>query len=181
MEGFAYGIEMSLQKTKGKTTGELNYTFSSSQRKTTSQLFNNKINNGQYFPANYDRPHLLNFNLTHRTGKKWHYAAFFTYQSGRPVTIPIGQFSINEDRFIQYSNRNAHRLSDTHRLDLSATYTPRRENKKWIGSWSFGVYNVYGRKNAFSLYSRFSNNRLRTYQFSVLGAAIPFVTYNFNF
>ncbi|PTL98731.1 MAG: hypothetical protein DA394_08160 [Candidatus Arcticimaribacter sp.] len=182
VDGFSYGIEATIHKTKGKTTGQLNYTFSTSQRKSKPNAHSSEqINDGTYFPSNFDRPHILNLNLSHQLNTKWSVNANFTFQSGRPNTIPIGKYTLERTQFIQYSDRNAYRLNNSHRLDLSATYTPLGENKKWKGSWSYGVYNAYGRKNAFSVYSRLTNEQLRSYQFSVLGAPIPFITYNFKF
>ena len=91
-------------------------------------------------------------------------------------------FEIGGNQFFTYSDRNAYRLKDTHRLDLSFTYTPEQpKDRNWQGSWVFGVYNAYSRKNAFSTYSSLRNNQLKTFQFSVIGAPIPFVTYNFKF
>ena len=182
VDGFSYGIEASIHKTKGKTTGELNYTFSTSQRKSKPDAHSSEqINNGDYFPSNFDRPHIINLNLSQQLNKKWNVNAHFTFQTGRPVTIPIGEYTIEGSQFIHYSDRNAYRLNDSHRLDLAVTYTPLREHKKWKGSWSYGVYNLYGRENAFSIYSRFFNQELLSYQYSILGAPIPFITYNFKF
>jgi len=124
------------------------------------------------------------FNLTtnYVLNKKWGIGGFFTYQTGRPTTYATGKFVVNGNQHFTYSNRNAFRLKATHRLDLSFTYTPtKKPNKKWSGNWVFGVYNVYSHKNAFSVYSKLKNNQLKTFQYSVIGAPVPFITYNFKF
>jgi len=181
-KGFAYGLELTAHKNKGKLTGNVNYTYSVSKRKTVSDFSAERINNGAYFPSNYDRPHLFNFTANYRLSKKWEIGTFFTYQTGRPVTQPNGRLIFDGDSFLTYSNRNAFRVPDTHRADISFTYTPKgNSGTSWQGSWNFGVYNVYGHKNAFSINSIFENNTLKTAQISFIGAPIPFVSYNFKF
>lgn len=180
--GYAYGIELGAFKNKGRLTGNANYTYSVTKRKTVSRFSSENINNGTYYPSNYDRPHLFNLTASYKWNKKWNFGAFFTYQTGRPTTYATGKFIVDNKPFFTYSDRNAFRLKDTHRLDVSFTYTPeKKEGRKWSGNWVFGVYNVYNRKNAFSVYSKLTNNQLRTFQYSVIGAPIPFVTYNFKF
>ncbi|NQY06131.1 MAG: hypothetical protein HRT68_08105 [Flavobacteriaceae bacterium] len=181
-KGYAYGLEFGVYKTKGRFTGNANYTYSVTRRRTTSPFNSININNGDYYPSNYDRPHLFNITGNYRFSKKWKVGAFFTLQSGRPTTYATGKFIIDGVQFFTYSDRNAFRLNPTHRLDLSFTYTPtKKENRKWSGHWVFGVYNAYGHKNPFSVYSNLRDNQLRTFQYSIIGAPVPFVTYNFKF
>ncbi|CAM1334706.1 TonB-dependent receptor plug domain-containing protein [Tenacibaculum aestuariivivum] len=193
-KGYAYGTEFSVHKTKGKLTGNLNYTYSVSKRKTVSEFSSENINNGAYFSSNYDKPHIFNATANYKFSDKWTMGTFFTFQSGRPTTIITGRgvYGDNQDETVfTYSDRNAYRMQNTHRLDVSLTYTPvKKTTSKWQGSWSFGVYNIYGRKNAFSNYYTFSNKQnqnvgisktLNKKQFSMFGAPIPFVTYNFKF
>ncbi|WP_242204923.1 TonB-dependent receptor [Aestuariivivens insulae] len=182
--GYAYGLELGAYKNKGKLTGNINYTYSVSKRKTVSNFPSENVNGGAYYPSNYDRPHLINITGNYRLGKKWELGTFFTYQTGRPITQVTGRLTDRDSNtsYFTYSNRNAYRIPDTHRLDLSFTYTPDNKARRWQGSWSFGVYNVYANENAFSVYSTFNNNKkVKTYQFSVIGAPIPFITYNFKF
>lgn len=181
-KGYAYGLELSAHKTKGKLTGNVNYTYAVTKRKTTSAFASDNINNGNYFPSNYDRPHIFNLTSNYAFNKKWSVGTFFSFQSGRPTTYATGKFVVDGNQHFTYSDRNAYRLKPTHRLDLSFTYTPvKKEGRKWSSNWVFGVYNVYARKNAFSVYSTLRNNQLRTFQYSVIGAPIPFITYNFKF
>lgn len=181
-DGYSYGLELGIFKTKGRVTGNANYTYSVTRRKTTSKFLSENINDGKYYPSNYDRPHIFNLTANIKLSKNWSLGTFFTYQTGRPTTYTIGKFELDGKQFFSYSDRNAYRLKDTHRLDISFTWSPeRKKDKWWSGSWVFGVYNVYSHKNAFSTYSSMKNNKLKTYQFSVIGAPIPFVTYNFKF
>ncbi len=181
-KGYAYGTEFTLHKNKGKITGNINYTYSVTKRKTTSEFVAENINGGDYYSSNYDRPHILNITTNYRIGKKWSFSSFFTYQTGKPYTKPTSRIRINGIEYLSYSDRNVHRLLNTHRLDISFTHTPKgNPNTKWKGSWNFGVYNVYGRENTFSRYSTFNISQLKTFQFSIIGSPIPFITYNFKF
>ncbi len=181
-EGFSYGLELAAHKNKGRLTGNVNYTYSVSKRKTKSNFSSEQINNNTYFPSNFDRPHIFNITANYKLSKKWEVGAFFTYQTGRPITQPNGRLTLDGDSFITYSDRNAFRISNTHRADISFTYTPTDNPKtNWKGSWNFGMYNVYGRKNAFSVNSVFDDNQLETSQISFIAAPIPFISYNFKF
>ncbi|WP_282080464.1 TonB-dependent receptor [Aquimarina algiphila] len=181
-KGFSYGLELTVHKNKGRLTGNANYTYAVSKRKTKSNFPSEQINNNAYFPSNFDRPHILNITANYKLSKKWEMGAFFTYQTGRPTTLPNGRLSINGDSFLTFSDRNAFRVPDTHRADISFTYTPTGNPKtNWKGSWSFGLYNVYGRKNVFSVNSTLDDNKLETGQISLIPAPIPFISYNFKF
>lgn len=183
-DGYAYGAELAAYKNKGKLTGNLNYTYSVTKRKTISPFNSENINGGNYYPSNYDRPHILNLNANYQLTEKWSVGTFFTYQTGRPTTLATGRFRVDGINYFSYSDRNAFRLPAVHRLDVSFTFLPTgNPDTKWESSWNFGVYNFYGRKNAFSTFSTFNENTnaLQTFQFSVIGSAIPFVTYNFKF
>ncbi len=181
-KGFSYGLELAAHKNRGRLTGNANYTYSVSKRKTKSNFAAEQINNGAYFPSNFDRPHIFNVTANYKLSKKWEVGTFFTYQTGRPITQPNGRLRFNGDSFLTYSDRNAFRIPNTHRADISFTYTPTGNPKtNWKSSWSFGLYNVYGNKNAFSVNSIFNDNVLRTAQLSLIGAPIPFISYNFKF
>ena len=181
-KGFAYGIELAIHKNNGPLKGSLNYTFSRAKRKTEAKYVFDNINNGDYFPSNFDRPHMVNLTTNYKLNKKWGVGLFFTYQTGRPLTRPTGKLDVNGETFFTFSDRNAYRVPDTHRMDFSVNYNATgNPDTAWKGSWSFGLYNVYGRKNTFSEFTIYEDNKVRNFQFSVLGGAYPFITYNFKF
>ena len=186
-QGYAYGLELSANKTKGKLQGEVNYTFARTLRHTTNPQGQENINQGNDYPSNFDRPHILNLTANYTLGKKWQANLGFTFQSGRPYSATIGQFQLKNRWLLAYSNRNAYRLPPTHRLDLSLSYQPRKNktNKRWKNTWNFGVYNLSGAKNPFTRFAQIDTSNaipsLRHYQFSVIGAPIPFINYNFKF
>lgn len=187
--GRAYGIELMLNKTKGQLTGWAGYTYSRTERLVNGPSIREKINNGKYYPSNYDQPHKINWVASYDANKRWTFSANFTYTTGRPITYPDGGLWL-EGKFVPlYIYRNQNRIPDYHRLDIAATWTPaKRTQKKWEGSWNFTLYNVYARQNAYSVYFRpkllygtYSSRATEAVKLSILGSIFPSVTYNFKF
>ncbi|MCB0706166.1 MAG: TonB-dependent receptor [Saprospiraceae bacterium] len=181
--GRAYGLELSIKKNTGKTRGRLSYTWSRSLRQTPGEDGTVKINQGDWFASSFDQPHSLKLTLSQQVNRRHTFAANFVYNSGRPITVPIGNFFAGPTPIPLYSDRNAFRIPAYHRLDLS--YTIRRNavrTQRYKGSLTFSIYNVYARKNVFSIFfERDVTTTVQAYKFSVLGAALPAITYNFEF
>jgi hypothetical protein len=149
-KGWSYGMEFMVKKNIGATTGWLSYTLAKTQRKIPG------ISEGNAYSPRYDRRHDLSLVLVHKLSEKVSLAGNFIYSTGAAVSFPIAKYSINGAviDFYDNANRNADRMPSYHRMDLSLTYTPQRKHKKWEGSWNFSIYNVYNRKNPFSIYFR---------------------------
>lgn len=192
--GRAYGAEILLRKQTGKFTGWIGYTISRSERKVKGPTRETTINDGDWYASNYDKLHDLSIVANYTFNEKWDVGATFIYQTGRPYTPPEGKYEFEDITIPIYTKRNNQRIPDYHRADISATYTPaRKENKRFYSTWSFGVYNVYARKNAYSIFFQpestsfnapeLSNDYSRTQavQLSIFATAIPFITWNFNF
>jgi len=185
-ESRAYGLEFLLRKNKGKFTGWLSYTLSKSEQRVEGRTaIETGINNGNWYNTPYDRTHDISLTGSYKLSNKWQFGTNFIYQTGRPANFPSGQYQFEDTIIPVYVNRNAERLPAYHRLDLSATYTPRKsrtKNRKFKGEWAFGIYNVYARKNAASI--TFSRNE-ETYQNEAIKTSIfgfmPGITYNFKF
>lgn len=179
----AYGLEVLLRKNTGKLTGWIAYTLSTSQMQTPGRTPEESgINNGDWYNTTYDKPHDLSISATYAASPKWTFGAIFNLQSGLPTNYPVGKYNYLGESVAVYSKRNEYRLPTYHRLDLSATYTPQRQNKRWKSEWTFGIYNVYNRKNAVSVSFRenkdtHANEAVRLSIFGI----IPSVTYNFSF
>lgn len=176
--GYGYGIEFLVKKTRGKFTGWASYTY--------ARTFNEipGINNGNAYPAHYDRPHdfgiILNYNVSRSIslGLNW------VYLTGQPVTFPVGRFNYGNNIIPVYSERNTYRLPDYHRLDLSFTWSQKyKPNKKWYNEINVSLYNVYNRKNPWVI--NFLNDPDQpnvTYaEMIYLFGIVPSVTYNFSF
>lgn len=185
-DGRAYGAEFLLEKKQGALTGWLGYTLSRTERIVDGGTRETRINNGQWYPANYDKLHDLNLVANWSISKAWEVGGNFAYQSGRPITYPDSRAEFEGMYFPVYSNRNGARTPTSHRLDLSATYTmgTKKAQKDWESSLAFGAYNVYGRRNPYSIFFRadFSQpTNVQAYRLSIFGSIIPYFTYNFNF
>ncbi|MCF1420896.1 TonB-dependent receptor [Mangrovimonas futianensis] len=183
-EARAYGLEVLFRKNKGNLTGWLSYTLSKSEQRTLGGNAGGPgINNGDWYNTPYDRTHDISVTGMYKLNDKWTFSSNFIFQTGRPVTYPNGQYEYEGLSIASYSNRNEDRLPSYHRLDLSATLTPRKNaGRKWKSEWVFGIYNVYNRRNAASI--SFSQNRQtgmnEATRISIFGA-IPSVSYNFKF
>ncbi|MCL8537693.1 TonB-dependent receptor [Chryseobacterium gallinarum] len=175
-KGRAYGLELIAKKKSGKLTGWISYTLSKTERKI------NGINNNDWYNARMDKTHDLSVVATYQLNPKWSVSGLFVYSTGNAVTFPTGKYELNGQTVFQYSNRNADRMPAYHRMDLSATYEP-ESNKRFRGSWTFGIYNLYGRENAYII--NFEDNpdnpgTTRAMQTSLF-RWVPNITYNFKF
>ncbi|MBO0952868.1 TonB-dependent receptor [Fibrella forsythiae] len=179
----AYGLEVMVAKKKGELTGWINYTFSRTLNQVAGGVDpQQQINRGDWYRANYDRPHSLNMSLTINQGRTHSFSFTFSYSSGRPYTAPEGFIRYQDRTYPYYNERNQYRLPDYHRLDFAWNiYNPSMKNRRWQGHWTFTVYNLYGRKNVYSIFYRTEGQATNPYQLSIFGAPIPSLTYNFEF
>ena len=179
----AYGAEVMLTKKKGELTGWLNYTYARSLNQVyEGPSVEQNINGGQFYRANYDRPHTLNASITIDVDKHNSFGFTFAYSTGRPYTAPTGFVTLNDVQYPYYGERNEARLPDYHRLDFAWNiYNPSMRDRRWQGRWAFTVYNVYGRSNPYSIFFRTENGKTNPYQLTVFGAPILSLAYNFVF
>lgn len=177
-DGRAYGAEFYVKKTKGKFNGWISYTLSRSERKIEG------INNFDWYPARFDRTHNLSIVAFYQLNDKWQLSSNFTLTSGTPATYPTNGFFFQGQYIPQNANneRNANRIPTYHRLDLSVTYKPFNEpNDWWKGEWVFAIYNVYNRRNPYSVFPQVNDGVPQAIRLSIIGSIVPSITYNFNF
>lgn len=192
--GKSYGIEFFIKKKTGKFTGWIGYTLSKTDR------FFEDLNNGDPFPAKYDRRHDLSVVASYTLSKRWVFSAAFVYATGNTMTLPSSWYVQNQDLLFNYGARNSTRMAPYHRLDLSATWYSKeykevkdpetgeikKEKKRFKTNWAFSVYNVYNRANSYFLYVDNDGDFLAgDFKISVkqvtLFPIIPSVTWNFEF
>ena len=180
--GRAYGVEWSLKKNRGKIYGQVSYTYSRSLVATQTAFSEEQINNGEYFPSNFDRPHNVNITAIVPLGRNWTFTANFTYSTGRPITYPDGQYRLENTLIVDFSKRNLDRIPDYHRLDVSFSKDTRRHREqKRYSVWNVAFYNLYARRNPYSIFIAQSGAVATPYRLSVFGTIIPSLTWNFNF
>ena len=175
--GRSYGAELSIKKKKGTVNGWLSYTFSRAERLI------DEINNGEFYPSNFDKPHDMSLVLNYQPNQRNTFTVNFNYASGRPTTAPVGNFVTTTGLFIPiYSERNQLRIPDYHRVDVAYTIGKGwKKDKRFQTSWTLSVYNVYGRRNAFSVfYDQTGARKAIANKLSILGSAFPSITFNFE-
>lgn len=179
--GRSYGVELFARKNEGKLNGWISYTFSRSERQTES------INQNNWYPTRFDKTHNLNIVASYNLNKRIEFGANFVFTTGAPSTFPNSKIMVQGLSYAHIENdaRNNFRISPYHRVDLSVTIKPKfKENRKWYGEWVFSIYNVYARKNAFTVYFRIdpeNSKKTQAVQYTVVGTIIPSVSYNFKF
>ncbi|MEZ4900421.1 MAG: TonB-dependent receptor [Spirosomataceae bacterium] len=179
--GRAYGSEFYIKKNKGKLTGWLSYTLARTERQIEG------INNGGWFPARFDKTHNVSTVALYQLNDRWSFSANFAFNTGTPASFPTNRFEWNGWVLPHNidNSRNASRIPSYHRLDLGATYKPKKKLfKKGQGEYVFSVYNAYNRRNPFSVYVRQNeDNNLLTeaVRYSIIGSIVPAITYNFKF
>lgn len=180
--GKAYGVEVLLKKKSGRLNGWISYTYSRSLLKVNGAFANEKINNGKYYPADYDKPHDLDIVADYKVSRRINIANTFSYSTGRPITYPVAKYSFHGKQLIHYSNRNEYRIPDYMRWDISLNLEGNLKKKKIAhSSWSLGFYNIMGRNNTYSVFFKTTPRGVQGYHLSVINRPIFNITYNFKF
>lgn len=179
-KGRAYGLELYAKKNTGKYTGWLSYTLSKSERKVEG------ISKNEWYNNRFDRRHNMNITGSYEISKKWTVSGSWVLASGTPTNLPNTKYSFQGFQGIPQNAsdlRNNVTIKPFHRLDLSATWM-RKKTATRESSWVFGIYNVYGRKNPFSYYTRNNPDNVMQTQlirYAVIGSIVPSVSWNFKF
>ena len=180
--GRAYGVEFLIRKERGKLNGWISYTLSRTGVQVDGKFPEERINFGEYYPANYDQPHNLSLVGNYKFNRRFSFSSNFTYNTGRPITYPVGQYQFGGANRLYYSLRNQYRIPDYYRWDISVNIEGNHRVKKLAhGSWSFSIFNVLGRNNAYSIYFVGDGSGIQGYKLSIFGQAIITLTYNFRF
>tara|TARA_R110002073_G_scaffold108336_1_gene243300 strand:+ start:6439 stop:9201 length:2763 start_codon:yes stop_codon:yes gene_type:complete len=181
-KGKAYGIEFLMKKNKGRLNGWIGYSYSRSFIKLESEFNEEQVNNGNFFPTNFDKPHDVNIIANYKITKRYSFSANFSYQTGRPVTYPVGSFIFNGAERVLYSDRNKFRIPDYYRLDIGFNVEGNHKlNKVGHSFWNVSIYNVLGRNNPYSVFFVTEAGEIKAYQSSIFSIPIPTITYNITF
>ena len=179
----SYGAELMVKKSSGKLNGWASYSYSRAFMQQMEDEGIGLINGGRWYKAPHDKPHNFklagNYKFTHR----YSLSANIDYSTGRPITVPVGLFYLGGQKYLAFSDRNAYRIPDYFRLDLAMNIEPSHYLKNLVHfSITFGVYNVTGRKNAYSVFYTMKDSNLpKGYKVSVFASPIPYMTINMKF
>jgi hypothetical protein len=180
--GKAYGIEFFVKKNTGKLNGWMSYAFSRTLLKMDDGQGGLLVNNGNYYAANFDKPHAFNFTGNYKFKHRYNLSINVTYSTGRPITLPIAKYNYGGADRVYYSDRNAYRIPDYFRTDISFNIEGNHKvNQLTHNSWTIGVYNITGRQNAYSTYFTTENGVINGYKLSIFATALPFINYNIKF
>ena len=171
----SYGSEFLYRKNEGRWTGWLGYTFSRVWQQARSPYPALSVNRGEWFPANFDQPHQVILFAKYAINPALYWTFNFTYRTGRPVTAPLSGYQVGTVIVPNYAARNNLRIPDYHRLDIGLTLDKTKsklDGLRW--TLNLSLYNVYGRKNAFSVFFKRDKKGLpKAYQLAVVGSIIP--------
>jgi hypothetical protein len=172
-------LELLAKKLQGRFTGWLSYTLSRSMRKIP------EINEGKSYPSAYDRTHDISLVTNYELNERVTLSANWVFATGNPTTYPVAKYEVQGNTVFYYPGRNSARIPDYHRLDLSLTYNPKKnKNRKVKRTLNFSLYNVYARRNAYSVTFKQNEDNPQISEatrISIIGSVIPSFTYNFTF
>ncbi len=181
-KGKAYGLEFMLKKLTGKLNGWFSYTYSRTFLKMDDPAQGELVNRGEYYPANYDKPHDFTMIGNYRLSHRFSVSLNVTYSTGRPITLPVARYYYAGAQRVLYEDRNNSRIPDYFRSDFSLNIEGNHKVKqKTHNSWTFGVYNWTGQRNPYSVYFVSENGKIKGYKLSIFGTAIPYINFNIRF
>ena len=176
--GWSYGVEFMARRTVGRLTGWMAYTWSKTER-----LFNRDgqtLNNGEVFPAKYDRRHDISIVLNYKANEKIDLSATWVFSTGNAMTLGLQNYKPLDGYEIDYltyiESRNNYRMPNYHRLDLSVNFN--RMFKRGERTINISIYNAYNRQNPYMLYQSGNGGKLK--QLSVF-QLIPSIAYTYKF
>ncbi|HTE31918.1 MAG TPA: hypothetical protein VK666_16165 [Chryseolinea sp.] len=181
-KGKAYGAEFMIKKSTGKLNGWISYTYSRTFLQAKSSNASETVNQGAWYPSSYDKPHAVNVIGNYKFSRRFNFSINMTYSTGRPITLPLAKYELGGSTRLYYSDRNQFRIPDYFRTDISINVEGNHKIKKLAhSSWTFAIYNLTGRQNAYSVFFRSENGQINGYKLSIFAQPIPTITYNFRF
>lgn len=175
--GQSVGAEFYVRKAEGRLTGWISYTLARTTRMVPG------INNNKTYVAPYDKTHVISVTAAYELNKRIVFSGNFNYSTGIAITAPVGKFLYQGMSVTDITERNSLRIPNYNRIDFAMALKS-KPHKRYQGEWVFSAYNVYARRNPYSVvFQPEDNNPSRTvaYRFSVFGTIIPSITYNFTF
>ena len=181
--GRAWGVEVMAKKTSGKLTGWLSYSYSRTQLREMEDRGPETINGGDWYSAPHDMPHEVKLSANYKFTHRYSLSVNLDYSTGRPVTLPVGIYSYGGGWRLAYSERNGYRIPDYFRLDLAINIEPGHYLRKLTHlSLTLGVYNVTGRRNAYSVFfTTQGGSTVSGRMLSVFASPIPYLNLNLKF
>ncbi len=179
--GKAWGVELMIRRESGVLNGWISYTYSRILLRSDGIFTAEKINDNKWFPANYDKPHDFKVVANAKISRRFNVSSNLVYNTGRPVTFPVAFFNYGNDAHVYYSDRNAYRIPDYLRVDMSATLNGNLRQKKLNhSSFTATIYNLMGRRNPYSIFFRTEDGEVKGYRMTIFARPVFMLTYNFR-
>ncbi len=180
-KGKAYGVELMVKKIQGRLNGWISYTYSRTLLHRKEETSSGG-NSDEWYPADFDKPHEVKFVSNYKFTHRYSFSLNCDYNTGRPITLPVAKYPYAGGQAVYYADRNQHRVPDFFRVDIAFNIEAgHRLTKLTHSSLSFGVYNLTGRKNAYSIYYVAEDGKINGYKLSIFGVPIPYISYNIKF
>ena len=177
----AYGFEALFRKSAGKLSGWIAYSYARSMMLVDSEFSSERINQGEPYPSNFDRPHNLSIVSNIKLNRRLSFSANMVYTTGRPVTYPVSIYYMDGIQFVDYADRNSYRIPDYFRLDFSVNLEGNLKERKLFHSyWMLNFYNITGRQNAYSVYFQNDDGAINGYKLSIFGQMVVTLSWNFK-
>ena len=177
----AYGFEALFRKSAGKLSGWIAYSYARSMMLVDSEFSSERINQGEPYPSNFDRPHNLSIVTNIKLNRRLSFSANMVYTTGRPVTYPVSIYYMDGIQFVDYADRNSYRIPDYFRLDFSVNLEGNLKERKLFHSyWMLNFYNITGRQNAYSVYFQNDDGAINGYKLSIFGQMVVTLSWNFK-
>ena len=181
VKGKAYGVELMFKKAQGKINGWVSYSWSRTLLHRHEDL-SSSANTSEWYPADFDKPHEVKFVGNYKLTTRYSFSLSCDYSTGRPITLPVSKYWYNGQQYVYYSERNKFRIPDFFRMDISFNIEAGHHlTKSTHGYFNIGVYNLTGRKNAYSVYYVAEDLVIQGYKMSIFGVPIPYISYNMKF
>lgn len=184
LQGFqnSRGVEVLIRKNDKRLTGWLSYTYSRSTVTIDGEYDEQKINGGNPYSSNFDKPHSLNLVANYKVSRRLSVSSNVVYSTGRPVTLPVATYYSEGRPYLLHSSRNAYRIPNYFRIDFSVNLEGNLKSRKFAHSyWMLNIYNLTGRENAYSVYYEVVDDQVNGYQLSIFARPIVTLSWNFKF
>ena len=187
--GWASGLEMLLQRPRGRLFGFVSYTLGKTER-TFPTINTQPDGQSAGYPPRFDRLHDWTLSVNYGLRRGWVLSGALTYATGQPVTVPTGRYALADVQHIlgigsfasvfETSGLNNSRLPPYHRLDAGIRKSGRLFQKAYY-EIQLQVINAYARRNPwFTFYIVYLNGTLSAQEIPQIPVPLPNLTFTIS-
>lgn len=173
-KGYNYGLNLLLEKRRGKLTGWLSGSLGRAMRKFDGEQYQG------WYPAGHERIYELNAVATYRINRRVSLGSTYVLASGTPYTKVNYAYLMSGNLVTEYGPHNGDRVKPYMRLDLSVSYDFETKGKVRSGI-NFSLYNVTMHGNDLFYRIKVYDNHVRYNAFKFLMPIMPSINYYCKF